>query len=179
MLRDLRARWQRQVVGSPLADGCVRTLCALALFLDRHGRGFPSYATLAAMTGQERRSVIRQIRQAERSGHLQVEHSHPTNVYQAILLHETVMTVESPAMMTEKSPVMVTEEREDGDRRLPMVVTRQSPEICKRNLLRSGETRPALQGAARSPNPEVPARIGEVMARITKRIETRAAGAKP
>lgn len=157
MLRDLRARWQRCVLASGLPDGAKVTLCVLRDFLDREGKAWPSYATLAALSGQSRRAVIDHIGNAERAGLLHVERLPRANVYRAVVSDPdadpkpspTMVKPGSPAMVhghspdmvKRGSPVMVNGGVVDGERQRQLMVNGRSPEIKnKRNTSREIHT---------------------------------------
>lgn len=158
-------------------------MCALREYLDRNGTAWPSYGTLAAQTNQSRRGVMKQVREAERRGLLSIERHVRANVYHAILPDDgQVVNGCSPSMVNGGSPVMVNGAVRDGEPGGKRLVNSGSPQIRnKKNTPRNGESRNALQGAARSPAPapELPARLDRVAQRVRDRIEAQSAARVP
>lgn len=78
--------WRSAVVDSALPPTCRHVLLTLSLHMnERGGSCFPSYDTLAAETGLNRATVIRQLKAAEDAGWLIVERSkgRASNRYEA------------------------------------------------------------------------------------------------
>src|SRR5256885_2607222 len=66
-LRTLHA-CLREAAAARLSGEELRAYCALLLFIDENGECFPSQATLAELTGLERRSVRRALASIQTAG---------------------------------------------------------------------------------------------------------------
>jgi hypothetical protein len=79
---SFREQWQRQVLADSKLRPSYKLVCmAISLHFNRNenGAAWPGFETLAELTGQGRRTIIRATKEVERRGHLRINRARKDN----------------------------------------------------------------------------------------------------